>query len=209
MTFLAIFALDFHLGVFKTSTSCFKIYSPYKIWKKPIDNASLFTSFITLDIIWPKFCPKTSSTLFFCWLQMKYVRGITWFGLFWPAFPKLPQSPNTSESSIALLSQGLGTRLRPHLMWNMELKTLDYFSCNPAHDLRYSGTVFLNCPNIRVPVKQVKFDLQRALLDVKCGGEDFGWLFECPCTWFGCIYGPSFSKFPLYPNTHKASIIQS
>ena len=34
VTFLGLFALDFHLGVFTTSTSCFKIYSPCKIWKK-------------------------------------------------------------------------------------------------------------------------------------------------------------------------------
>ena len=62
-----------------------------------------------------------------------------------------------------------------------------FFSCNPAHDLGYSGPVSPNCPNIRVPVRQIKFDPQKALIlkalpDVKCGAEDFGLLLECPCT---------------------------
>ena len=33
--------------------------------KKPIDNACFFTFFITMDLIWPKFCPKTTPTLIF------------------------------------------------------------------------------------------------------------------------------------------------
>ena len=40
-------------------------------------------------------------------------------------------------------------------MWNVELKTLDYPSCVPVHDLGYLGQVSPNCPNTWVPVKQV------------------------------------------------------
>ena len=55
MTFIAIFALDFHLGVCTTTIFYFKRYSPCKILKKPIDNASFFTFFTTLDLIWHNF----------------------------------------------------------------------------------------------------------------------------------------------------------
>ena len=34
-----------------------------KIWKKPNDITCFFTFFTTLDIIWPKFCPKTTPNL--------------------------------------------------------------------------------------------------------------------------------------------------
>ena len=37
--------------------------------KKPIDNACFFTFFTTSDLIWPKFCPKTTTTLFLFWFQ--------------------------------------------------------------------------------------------------------------------------------------------
>ena len=45
----AIFALNFHSGICKNTTLCFKRYSPCKLWKKPIDNASFFTFLMTLD----------------------------------------------------------------------------------------------------------------------------------------------------------------
>ena len=40
-------------------------------------------------------------------------------------------------------------------MWNVMLKTLDYFLCVSRHDLRYLGPVSPNCPNAQIPVKQV------------------------------------------------------
>ena len=40
-----------------------KRYSQSKIWKKPNDIASFFTFFTTLDIIYPKFFPKTTPDL--------------------------------------------------------------------------------------------------------------------------------------------------
>ena len=79
----------------------------------------------------------------------------TWFGVFRPSFPKLPQYPSTCETGIARPTEGNDTRVRSHLMWNKELKTLDYFSCVPAHDLGYSAPVSPNCWNTWVTVKQV------------------------------------------------------
>ena len=63
MAFVAIFALNFHSGV--CTTFCFKSYSPCKTWKRLIGNASFFTFFTTLDLIWPKFCPKITPIFFF------------------------------------------------------------------------------------------------------------------------------------------------
>ena len=72
-------------------TFCFKMYSPCKLWEKPIDNAGFFTFFITLDLIWAKICFKTTPTLFFCF-PMKYVRGFnalfrSWYGHY--VFPQI------------------------------------------------------------------------------------------------------------------------
>ena len=61
-----------------------------------------------------------------------------WFGVFGPNFPKLPRYPSTCETGIARPTEGPDTRVRSHLMWNKELKTLDYFSRVLAHDLGYS-----------------------------------------------------------------------
>ena len=79
----------------------------------------------------------------------------TWFGVFGSSFPKLPQYPSTWETGIAQLAEGNGATVRSHLMWNKELKTSDYFSSIPAHDLGYLGPVSPSCPNTHVPVKQV------------------------------------------------------
>ena len=53
--------------------------------------------------------------------------------------PELPKSPNTCETGITLLLDGLDTRVR-HYLINVELKTLNYFMCVPAHDLEVFGT---------------------------------------------------------------------
>ena len=65
----------------------------------------------------------------------------TWFGVFRPSFPKLPQYLNTCETGTARHTEGNDTRVRSYLMWNKELKTLDYISGVLAHDLWYSGPV--------------------------------------------------------------------
>ena len=71
-----------------------------------------------------------------------------------------PISPNCLNAQIPYgyitkRSDDLGIRIRPHLMLNEELKTLDYFLCVLAPDFGYLGPVFPSCPNTRVPVKQV------------------------------------------------------
>ena len=43
---------------------------------------------------------------------------------------------------MTLPTEGLDTRVRPHLMRNVKLKTLNYFSCVPAHDLGVFGPSF-------------------------------------------------------------------
>ena len=54
------------------------------------------------------------------------------FGVFGANFPKFPlyQIP-IKQGSIAQSSEGLGRSIRPHLMRNVGLETLDYFSCVP------------------------------------------------------------------------------
>ena len=62
----AIFALNFHSCVCITSTFSFKRYIPHVKYEKNlcIDNARSLTFFTTLDLIWPKFYPKTTPTMF-------------------------------------------------------------------------------------------------------------------------------------------------
>ena len=71
----------------------------------------------------------------------------TWFWVFGPSFSKLPQYPSTCLTGIVRPTEGPDTRVRSHLMWNKELKTLDYFSCVFAHDLGYLGPVSPYCSN--------------------------------------------------------------
>ena len=66
--------------------------------------------------------------------------------VFWPSFPKLPQYLSTCETGITRPTVGPATRTRSHLMWNKQLKTLDYFSCVPAHDYGVFGTSFPKLP---------------------------------------------------------------
>ena len=40
-------------------------YEKKKQKKKRFGNASFLTFFTTLDLLWPRFCPKTSLTLIF------------------------------------------------------------------------------------------------------------------------------------------------
>ena len=62
----AIIAIHLHSASFATTTFCFKTCdSQSKIWKKPNDISCFFTFFTTLDIIRPKFYPKTKPDLIF------------------------------------------------------------------------------------------------------------------------------------------------
>ena len=61
-------------------------------------------------------------------------------------------SPNFSNLRISVkqltkLSESLGTRVKPNLMWNVKLKTLDYFSYVASNDLGYLGPFSPNFPN--------------------------------------------------------------
>ena len=69
-----------------------------------------------------------------------------WFEVFGSNFPKLSQYPSTCETGIAQATERHDTRIRSNLMWNKELKTLDYFSGVPAHDFGYWGPISPNCP---------------------------------------------------------------
>ena len=110
VAFLAIFALQFHLTICTITTFCFKRYSPCKIWENLLDNACFFTFFRTLDLIWPKFCPKTTPTLtYFAGFQWNMLRDSIDFSnfnwnpvvllkplkitTFWPNFCAKMQSP--------------------------------------------------------------------------------------------------------------------
>ena len=64
-----------------------------------------------------------------------------------PVSLNCPQYPSTCDTGTVLPTEGPDTRLRSHLMWDKELKTLDYFSCVPAHDLGHLGPVSPHCPN--------------------------------------------------------------
>ena len=76
-------------------------------------------------------------------------------------------------------------------MWNVELKTLDYFSCVPAQDLYGYLTVF---PQIALIIKYLwnryksaqggPWHQSKAAFDVKYGAEDFELHFVYPYTWF-------------------------
>ena len=69
-----------------------------------------------------------------------------WFGIFGPSLPKLPQYPSTCETGLAKPTEGLETRVRSHLMWSKELKTLDYFFMFPCTWFGVFGTSFPKLP---------------------------------------------------------------
>ena len=60
-------------------------------------------------------------------------------GVFGPYFPKCPYCSITHKRSITEPSDDFDMRLRPHLMLNKELKSLDSFLCFLVHDLGYLG----------------------------------------------------------------------
>ena len=62
-----------------------------------------------------------------------------WFGVFGPSFSKLPQYLSTCETGIIQPTEGLDASIRSHLMWNKELKILDFFSCHSVLDLGVLG----------------------------------------------------------------------
>ena len=51
------------------------------------------------------------------------------------------------KAGITWPSENLDTRVRSHFMWNVVLKTLDYFLCLPSHALECLNPVFPKCSN--------------------------------------------------------------
>ena len=98
---------------------------------------------VSSHLIWNKEL-KTLDFFFMC--------PCTWFGVFGPSFPKLPQYLSTSETGIIRTIEGLDTRLRSHLIWS---KTLDYFTCNSVHDVEVFGPFFSKLPLCQLSKKQV------------------------------------------------------
>ena len=62
---------------------------------------------------------------------------------------------NNHRTGITEALDDLGIKVNSHLMLNKALKTLDYFSCVPVHDLEILDPVSPNCANIKVPMKRV------------------------------------------------------
>ena len=120
--------------------------------------------------------------------------------------------PNTCKTSINQPLEALYTRVKANLMWNVQLKTLDYFSCVHAYDLGYLGPISPNIPrpdylrNRYSSTHRGSWHQSKVSFDVKPGAEDVGLLFMCPCTWFG-VFGPSFPKLSQYLSTCETGII--
>ena len=65
------------------------------------------------------------------------------------SFNRKKQTPKTS---ITEHRDCCSIWVRPHLMWNVMLKTLNYFLCVSRQDLWYLGPVSPNCDNAQIPV---------------------------------------------------------
>ena len=103
-------------------------------------------------------------------------------------------------------SDSLETLVRPHSMWNVKLKTLDYFSCFPVHGLEYLDPASLNRPNTQIPVNLLEgLTLAWGLIWCKICSWRLWIIFVCCLTWCG-VFGPTFSKLPQSPNTCETCI---
>ena len=121
-----------------------------------------------------------------------------WFGVFGLSFPNLPQYLSTCETGIIQPTEDLDTSIRSHLMWNKEMKTLDYFLCDSVHDLGDLGPVHPNCPG--------KIKLHNQSGGFTCRVFFWNFIF-CRCwfkNWFqsfpeaasrGVLWNKGFSKF--------------
>ena len=68
-------------------------------------------------------------------------------------FPRFALLPKYPKKGITQSSDDVGRRVRPHLMWNVELKTMDYFRHVHPHDLEYLGPVFPNLSDAQIPYR--------------------------------------------------------
>ena len=116
-------------GVFKTSFSKLPQYS--STWKtgivQPREGSDIR---VKSHLMWN----KELKTLDYLHVSLHMIWGI-WV-------PKLPQHLSTCETGIIWLTEDLDTRKRSHLMWNKELRTLNFFSCDSLLDLGVFGPFF-------------------------------------------------------------------
>ena len=137
-----------------------------------------------------------------------------WFGVFGFSFPKLPQYPSTCETGIAQPTEGNGTTVRSHLMWNKELKTLDYFSGVPYTWFGIFRPSFPKLPQylstcetgIARPTEGNGTRIRSHLMWNK-EMKTLDYFSGVPCTWFG-IFRPSFPKLPQYLSTCETGVIR-
>ena len=124
----------------------------------------------------------------------------TWFQVYGPSFPNLPQCQSTCETGITWPTDSLDTRVRSHLMQNNKLKALDYFLCEPPHDLGVFGSFFLKLPlmpkylkNRYNSILRRTWQKSKASFVVKLKTSDY---FRCiPPHDFGYL-GPVFPNLP-------------
>ena len=139
----------------------------------------------------------------------------TWFGVFGPSFPKLPQYPRTCETGIARPTEGSDTRIRSHLMWNKELKTLYYFSDVPC---TWFGIFRSSLPKLPQYLSACETGVIRSTqgLDTRVRSH-LMWskelktldYFLCDSVHDVMVFGPLFPKLPECASTQKISITQS
>ena len=110
-------------------------------------------------------------------------------------YPKYP------KTGISQLSDCFGTWVRPHSMWNVMLKTLDYFLCFSRHDLGFLGSVSPNYPtaHLYTCIKQVYITQPSESLDTRVKVNlmwnvelTFGLLFMSHFIWFDFLSVCSF-----------------
>ena len=129
---------------------------------------------------------------------------------------KSPKCPNTCKAHITQPSERLDVRVKANLMWNVELETLDYFSCVTSYDL--GGGIRTLFPQITLMLEHLQdrynwtlrwpWHNRETSFDVKWGAEVLGLLFVCSCAWFG-VFGFGFPKLSQYSSTWETGITQS
>ena len=116
-------------------------------WHLLITETFLFWTFRRWQI-WPFFQPKSWWKYDICLVFLSF----SWYSRTW---------------EIWFFVQCVDSRVWPHLMWHVELKTLDFFMCVPAHDLGHLSLVSPNCPNVKIPKNRYNLTLLRLLHLVK------------------------------------------
>ena len=85
------------------------------------------------------------------WITFHVTLYIHDLGLFGPFSPKLPPMPTAQKTVVTQSLGDLCRRVRPYLLWKVELKTMDYFRRVPPHDLGYLGSISPNLPDAQIP----------------------------------------------------------